>query len=154
MPDIQWKSSLAVSLTFVQLSLNLCIIIKGQVKVLRWLTSEWGTGGASFHACRQKGLRFQISVSKGSLLSSVSFLSWSDGFYGEGTTPAQCRMRWILCVFVFCSDPSLMAVKSKRPRTTHLATPAYHRAPAKAGWMLIERRSQKCLKSWPASGLH
>lgn len=60
------------------------------------------------------------------------------------------------CVFVFCSDPSLMAVKSKRPRTTHLATPAYHRAPAKARtwWMPVERRSQKCLKSWPASGLH
>ena len=100
--------------------------------MLRWLTPEWGTGGASFHACRQKGLRFQIPVSKGSL-SSVSVLSWSDGFYGEGAIPAQCRMRWILCVFVFCSDPSLMAVKSKRPRATHLATPAYHRAPAKAG---------------------
>lgn len=70
-------------------------------------------------------------MSKGSLLSSVSSLSRSDGFYGEGAIPAQCRMHWFL--FVFCSDPSLMAVKSKRLLTTHLATPAYRRAPAKAG---------------------
>lgn len=55
----------------------------------------------------------------------------------------------------FAPIPHWWLWRAKDPvRTTHLATPAYHRAPAKAGWMLIERRSQKCLKSWPASGLH
>lgn len=103
-----------------------------------WLLSGEDLDVHHFMPCRQKGLCFQISMSKGSLLSSVSFVSWSDGFYGEGAIPAQCRMCWIL--FVFCSDPSTDGCEEQETLYYSLSNPCLPQGSCKgrdlvnAGW--------------------